>query len=51
VSLKRILTYAVIAFVIWWALNYHADAAQLVRNIGTFLTTYANGISRFVTSI
>jgi hypothetical protein len=51
VSLKTILGYAVIAFVVWWVIQQPANAAHLVHNIGTFLSTAAAGLSRFVSSI
>jgi hypothetical protein len=51
VSLKSILTYALIAFVIWWVIQEPTSAAHFVHNIGTLLTTVANGLSHFVASI
>ncbi|HXL89491.1 MAG TPA: hypothetical protein VN969_11050 [Streptosporangiaceae bacterium] len=50
-SIKTILTYAAIAFVVWWVIQQPTNAAHIVHNIGTFLTTAANGLSRFVASI
>ena len=50
-SIKTILTYAAIAFVVWWVIQQPTNAAHIVHNIGTFLTTVANGLSRFVASI
>ena len=37
-NLKTILTYAVIAFVIWWVVQQPTNAAHLVHNIGNFLS-------------
>jgi hypothetical protein len=51
VNLKQILTYLVIAFIIWWVIQEPTNAAHLVHNIGTLLTDAANGLSRFVSSI
>jgi hypothetical protein len=51
VSLRSILTYALIAFVIWWVIQQPANAAHLVHNIGTLLTNVANGLSHFVANI
>jgi hypothetical protein len=51
VSLKNILSYALIAFIVWWVIQQPASAAHLVHNIGTLLTTAANGLSHFVASI
>jgi len=51
VNLKTIATYAAIAFVVWWVIQQPTNAAHLVHNIGTFLSTAAAGLSRFVSSI
>jgi hypothetical protein len=51
VNLKQILTYAVIAFLIWWVVQQPANAAHLIHNIAGFLTSLAKGLSSFVTSI
>ena len=50
-NLKTILTYAAIAFVIWWVVQQPANAAHLVHDIAGFLTELAKGLSNFVTSI
>ena len=50
-KLSRILTYAVIAFLIWWVVQEPTNAAHLVHNIGTFLSDAAHGLSNFVASI
>lgn len=50
-SLKNILSYALIAFIVWWVIQQPTSAAHLVHNIGTLLTTAANGLSHFVASI
>ena len=50
-KLSRILTYAAIAFVIWWVIQQPTSAAHLVHNIGTLLSTAAHGLSNFVASI
>jgi len=51
VKLSRILTYLLIAFIIWWVIQQPTSAAHLVHNIGTFLSTAAHGLSNFVASI
>jgi hypothetical protein len=51
VKLRQILTYAAIAFVIWWIIQQPTNAAHLIHNIGTLLTTAATGLSHFVSSI
>jgi ABC-type glucose/galactose transport system permease subunit len=51
VKLSKILTYAAIAFVIWWVVQQPTSAAHLVHNIGNLLTTAARGLSNFVASL
>jgi hypothetical protein len=51
VNLRQILTYAAIAFVIWWVVQQPTNAAHLIHNIAGFLTSLAKGLSNFVSSI
>ena len=51
VKLSKILTYAAIAFAIWWVIQQPTSAAHLVHNIGTLLSNAAHGLSNFVASI
>jgi hypothetical protein len=51
VNLKQILTYAAIAFAIWWVIQEPASAAHLVHNIGALLSEAAHGMSTFVAHI
>ncbi|HEX9041649.1 MAG TPA: hypothetical protein VF838_11560 [Trebonia sp.] len=48
---KQILTYLLIAFVIWWVIQQPASAGHLVHNIGSLLSQAAHGMSNFVASI
>ena len=50
-NLKTILTWALVAFLIWWVIQQPTQAAHLVHNIGSFLTEAASGLSHFVSSI
>ena len=50
-KLSRILTYLVIAFIIWWVVQEPTNAAHLVHNIGDLLSNAAHGLSNFVASI
>ncbi len=50
-KLKDILKYLLIAFVVWWVIQQPGSAAHLVHNIGSLLSSAANGISHFVASI
>jgi hypothetical protein len=49
-SLKTVLGWCAVAFVLWWVIEAPDSAAHLVHNIGTFLTTAAHGLSNFFAS-
>jgi hypothetical protein len=51
VKLGDILKWLIVAFVVWWIVQEPSNAAHLVHNIGTFLSTAATGLSHFVASI
>jgi hypothetical protein len=51
VSLKTILGYMAVAFVLWWVIKAPNDASHLVHNIGTYLITATSGLSHFFTSV
>jgi hypothetical protein len=51
VKLSKILTYVIIAFIIWWVIQQPTSAAHLVHNIGSLLSEAAHGLSSFVASI
>jgi hypothetical protein len=48
---RQIITYLLIAFVIWWVIQEPASAGHLVHNIGSLLSQAAHGMSSFVASI
>jgi hypothetical protein len=48
---RQIITYAVIAFLIWWVIQQPTNAAHLIHNIASLLTNAARGLSNFVASI
>jgi hypothetical protein len=48
---RQIVTYLLIAFVIWWVIQEPASAGHLVHNIGSLLSQAAHGMSSFVSSI
>lgn len=50
-NLKTVLSWAAVAFVLWWIIQQPTSAAHLVNNIGNFLSTAATGFSHFVASI
>ena len=51
VNAKTLAGWAAIAFVVWWVIEQPANAAHIVHNIGTFLSTAAAGLSHFVANI
>jgi hypothetical protein len=51
VNIKTIAGYAAIAFVVWWLIKQPTAAAHLVSNVGNFLSSAANGLSKFFSSI
>jgi hypothetical protein len=51
VNLRQILTYALIAFAIWWVVQQPTNAAHLIHNIAGLLTQAAQGLSNFVSKI
>ena len=50
-KLKDILKWALIAFAVWWVIQRPGDAAHLVHNIGTLLSSAATGLSHFISTI
>ena len=50
-NLSNILKWVILAFIVWWVIEAPGNAAHLVHNIGTFLSTAANGLSHFVSSL
>jgi hypothetical protein len=51
VKLKTILWWAIVAFLIWWIIQQPTNAAHLVHNIATLLSSAASGFSHFISSI
>jgi len=51
VKLGNIIKWAIVAFVLWWVVQEPTHAAHLVHNIGNLLSSAANGLSNFFTSI
>ncbi|HET6188405.1 MAG: hypothetical protein WBF20_22690 [Trebonia sp.] len=50
-KLKTVLTWAAVAFVLWWIIQQPTSAAHLVHNIGNVLTSAAHGLSDFIASL
>jgi hypothetical protein len=51
VKLQDVLKWLIVAFIVWWVVQEPTNAAHLVHNIGTLLSSAANGLSHFVSSI
>jgi hypothetical protein len=51
VKLKTVLTWAGVAFLLWWIIEQPTAAAHLAHNIGGFLNTAATGLSHFIAKI
>jgi hypothetical protein len=50
-SLKTILGWTAVAFVVFYVVAEPNEAGHVVHNIETFLATAASGFSHFVSSI
>jgi hypothetical protein len=51
VSLKTVLGWAALAFIVWFVIEQPEAAGHIVHNIGTFLAAAASGFAHFVSSI
>lgn len=50
-NLKSILGWLALAAFVWWVIEQPSGAAQIVHNIGIFLTSAAHGLSNFFASV
>ncbi|HEY0935411.1 MAG TPA: hypothetical protein VGD91_16910 [Trebonia sp.] len=48
---KQIITYLIVAFIVWWVIQQPTSAGHLVHNIGALLSQAAHGAASFVSSI
>jgi hypothetical protein len=48
---RQIITYLIIAFIIWWVIQEPGSAGHLIHNIGDLLSEAAHGMSQFISSI
>jgi hypothetical protein len=48
---RQIITYLIIAFIIWWVIQEPSSAGHLIHNIGDLLSEAAHGMSNFISSI
>jgi hypothetical protein len=51
VKVKTIAGWLALALVIWWVIKEPVSAAHVARNIGTWLSSAAHGITTFFASI
>ena len=50
-SLKTVLGWLAVAFILWWIIVEPQAAAQVVHDIGSFLSTAAHGLATFFSSL
>ncbi len=50
-NLKKVLTWLVVAFVVWYVIQNPEGSAEIVRNAGTTLGDAATSLSEFVGSL
>jgi hypothetical protein len=51
VSVKNILGWLAVSFIVWWVITQPGDAQHVVTNIGHWLTGAVSGLSNFFSSI
>jgi len=51
VNLKKVLTWLVVAFVVFYVIQAPESSAQMVRNVGTALGDAATSLAAFVGSL
>jgi len=51
VSLKKVVTWLVVAFVVWFVIQAPEQSAQMVKNAGEALGNAATSLAQFVGSL
>jgi large-conductance mechanosensitive channel len=51
VNLKKVITWLIVAFVIFYVVQAPESSAQLVRNVGTALGNAASSFATFIGSL
>jgi hypothetical protein len=51
VNLKKVVTWLVVAFVVWYVIQAPEQSAQIVKNIGEALGNAATSFANFVGSL
>jgi hypothetical protein len=49
--LKKVLTYAIIIFLVFWVATRPSDAANAVAVIGSGIANVGNGLANFLSSL
>ena len=49
--MKKVLTWGLVAFLIWYVVTRPNDAAGVLRQIGSFLASIARGLGSFVSNL
>jgi hypothetical protein len=49
--MKKVLTWGLVAFLIWYVVTRPNDAAGVLRQIGGFLAGIARGLGSFVSNL
>ncbi len=50
-SLKKVVTWLVVAFVVWFVIQAPEQSAQMVKNAGQALGNAASSLAQFVGSL
>ena len=50
-SLRTVLGWLAVAFILWWIIEEPQQAAAVVRDIGDFLSNAAHGVATFFSSL
>jgi hypothetical protein len=51
VNLKKVVTWLVVAFVVWYVIQAPEQSAQIVKNVGDALGNAATSFANFVGSL
>jgi hypothetical protein len=51
VNLKKVVTWLVVAFVVWFVIQAPEQSAQMVKNAGEALGNAASSLAQFVGSL
>jgi hypothetical protein len=49
--MKKVLTWGLVAFLVWYVVSQPDNAANVLRQIGSWLASIARGLGNFVTNL